>query len=174
MKKIFMTLVAAAMTISMNAQVYVGGGVGVSSESGDGIEDVTTYKFVPEIGYNFNEDWAAGMAFGWEGMNEGGPKSFSIAPYVRYTIFTGKVVNAFLDGSVGFTHKYNAGFDDDLLSIGLKPGIAVKLNNKLSFVSHIGFIGYQQLKNNQSKNKVNSWGIDVDGNNIVLGLYYNI
>ncbi len=135
MKKIFMTLVAAAMTISMNAQVYVGGGVGVSSESGDGIEDVTTYKFVPEIGYNFNEDWAAGMAFGWEGMNEGGPKSFSIAPYVRYTIFTGKVVNAFLDGSVGFTHKYNAGFDDDLLSIGLKPGIAVKLNNKLSFVS---------------------------------------
>ena len=51
---------------------------------------------------------------------------------------------------------------------------AVKLNNKLSFVSHIGFIGYQQLKNNQSKNKVNSWGIDVDGNNIVLGLYYNI
>ena len=83
-------------------------------------------------------------------------------------------MDAFLDGSVGYAHKYNAGFDDDLLSIGLKPGIAVKLSNKLSFVSHIGFIGYQQVKNNKSKNKVNSWGIDVDGNNIVLGLYYNI
>lgn len=32
MKKIFMTLVAAVMAISMNAQVYVGGGVGVASE----------------------------------------------------------------------------------------------------------------------------------------------
>ena len=78
MKKIFMTLVAAVMAISMNAQVYVGGGVGVASESGDGIEDVTTYKFVPEVGYVFNQDWAAGVAFGWEGSNEGGAKTFSV------------------------------------------------------------------------------------------------
>lgn len=174
MKKILMTLAAAVMAIGVNAQVYVGGGVGVVTESGDGIDDVTTYKFVPEVGYNFNEDWAAGIAFGWAGSNKGGAKAFSVNPYVRYTIFKGKVVSAFLDGSVEYSHKYNAGFDDDLFGVGLKPGIAIQLNNRLSFVSHIGFIGYEQVKDNKSKNKVNSWGIDVDGNNIVLGLYYNL
>ena len=169
-----MTLAAAVMAIGVNAQVYVGGGIGVSTRSGDGIDDVTTYKFVPEVGYTFNDDWSAGIAFGWQGSNKGGAKSFSVNPYARFTIFSGKVVSAFLDGGVEYQHQYNGGLDNDLLGVGLKPGIAIKLNNKLSFVSHIGFIGYEQVKDNRSKNKVNSWGVDVDGNNIILGLYYNI
>ena len=36
MKKIMMTLVAVAMATTMNAQVYVGGGVGLAVESYDG------------------------------------------------------------------------------------------------------------------------------------------
>ncbi len=173
MKKIFMTLVAAVMAIGVNAQAYVGGGIGVATYSGDNTKDVTSFKFVPEVGYSFNEDWAAGIAFGWEGTNKGGAKTFSVNPYVRYTIFSGKVVSAFLDGSFGYSHVYNAGYNDDLLSVGLKPGISVKLSDNLSFVTHVGFIGYQQEKDNDTKSKLNSWGIDVDGNNIILGLYYN-
>ena len=173
MKKIFMTLVAAVMAISMNAQVYVGGGVGVASESGDGIEDVTTYKFVPEVGYVFNQDWAAGVAFGWEGATKGGATKFSVNPYVRMNLVKGKVVSAFIDGSVGYAHTYNAGYDNDEFSVGLKPGVALNLNEKLSFVTHIGFIGYEHEKDNRIDAKYNSWGVDLDGRNIVFGLYYN-
>ena len=169
-----MILASTVMAISVNAQVYVGGGIGVSSISGDNSEDVTSYKFVPEIGYTFNSDWAAGMAFGWEGSNKGGAKTFSVNPYVRYTVINGKVVSVFLDGSVEFAHKYNAGYDDDLIGVGLKPGVAVKLNEKISVVTHIGFIGYEHWKNNNTKNSINSWGVDVDGRNIILGIYYNI
>ena len=67
-----------------------------------------------------------------------------------------------------------AGFDDDFVGVGLKPGVAFKVNEKISVVTHIGFIGYEHWKNKPSKNSVNSWGVDVDGRNIILGIYYNI
>ena len=150
-----MILASTVMAMSVNAQVYVGGGIGVSTTGGDNTDDVTSY-------------------IGWEGSNKGGAKPFSINPYVRYNVINGKVVNVFLDGSVEFGHKYNAGFDDDFFGVGLKPGVAFKVNEKISVVTHIGFIGYEHWKNKPSKNSVNSWGVDVDGRNIILGIYYNI
>ena len=135
MKKFFMILASTVMAMSVNAQVYVGGGIGVSTTGGDNTDDVTSYKFVPEIGYTINSEWAAGMAFGWEGSNKGIGTEFQL---------------------------------------GLKPGVAFKVNEKISVVTHIGFIGYEHWKNKPSKNSVNSWGVDVDGRNIILGIYYNI
>ena len=172
MKKFVMTMVAAVAAMSVSAQVYVGGGVGVANSS-DGDNDVTVYKLVPEVGYSFNSDWAAGVAFGWEGATKGGAKKFSVNPYVRMTLVKNKVVSAFIDGSVGYAHTYNAGYDNDEFSVGLKPGVALNLNEKLSFVTHIGFIGYEHEKDNRIDAKYNSWGVDLDGRDIVFGLYYN-
>ena len=172
MKKIFMTLVAAVMALCVNAQVYVGGGVGVYNVSDDD-DDATFFKFVPEVGYTFNDNWAAGVAFGWEGATDGGKKTVSINPYARYTFTNNKVVNVFVDGSIGYSHSYNAGIDADGLEIGLKPGVAVNLGGNLSFVTHVGFIGYQHAKDNNFKDKTDVWGVDVDGRNITFGLYYN-
>ena len=174
MKKFFMTLVAAmAIVASANAQVYVGGGIGIYSEDYGDDDDVTVYKFVPEIGYNFNKDWAAGVAFGWEGASKGGTKTFSINPYARYTFVHSKYVNVFVDGGVEYAHTYNNGHDSDGFGIGFKPGVAVNLNDKLSFVTHVGFLGYQNSKNHNNDAKVNQWGLDLDGRNITFGLYYN-
>ena len=172
MKKIFMTLAAAVMAVTMNAQVFVGGGVGVASVD-NGTNDVTTFKFLPEVGYTFNPDWAAGITLGWEGANKGVQKEWTINPYVRYTFLNGKVVSAFLDGSLGYGHTYNNGYDTDKIGVGIKPGISIKLNNRVSFVSHIGFVGYEHVKNNKTDSKIDTWGLSLDGNDIVLGLYYN-
>ena len=50
MKKVLMTLAVAFIAVAANAQVYVGGNVGIgSSKSGDA-DAVTTYKVLPEIG----------------------------------------------------------------------------------------------------------------------------
>ena len=172
MKKIVMTIMAVVAAVSVNAQVYVGGGVGVANASDDN-DDVTVFKFVPEVGYTFNDDWAAGVAFGWEGSTKGGAKTFSVNPYARFTVVKGKVVSAFIDGGVGYEHTYNAGFDIDEFSVGLKPGVAVNLSDHVSFVTHIGFIGYNNEKNNKTNTKLNTWGVDLDGRNIVFGLYFN-
>ena len=176
MKKIVMTLFAAVVAASVSAQVYVGGGVGFATVSNDyngNSVDQTTFKFVPEVGYTFNDNWAAGVDFGWEGTTDGGAKTLSVNPYARYTF--GKVgrVSVFVDGSLGYAHTYNAGYDVDDFSVGLKPGVAVSLSDHLSFVTHVGFVGYQNEKNNNTKVKTDAWGVDVDGRNIVLGLYYS-
>ena len=57
MKKILMTMVAAlGLAISANAQVYVGGGFAVQGHD-NGNDTYTTYKFLPEVGYNLNDNW---------------------------------------------------------------------------------------------------------------------
>ena len=64
MKKIYMTLVAVMFAVCASAQVYVGGNVGIASyEVND--HDETVYSLLPEVGYKFNDDWAAGVMFGW-------------------------------------------------------------------------------------------------------------
>lgn len=168
-----MTLVAAIMAVSAaNAQVYVGGGVGIgSTDNGD--ESATFYKFVPEIGYNLDKNWAVGVALGWTGTGKGGQKSFEINPYARYTFIHSQYINVFVDGGLGYAHDYNAGADDDHMYIGVKPGLAVNLSSKLSFVTHVGFLGYDHVKYNNLDRKANTWGLDVDGRNIIFGLYYN-
>ena len=60
-----MTLAVAFVAVAANAQVYVGGNVGIaSSKIGNG-DNVTTYKVLPEVGYNINKDWAVGTTLGW-------------------------------------------------------------------------------------------------------------
>lgn len=187
MKKFFMTLVAAvAVAASANAQVYVGGGFGLGSYKYDaeGAEAVTYYKLLPEIGYNFNDKWAAGVVFGWAGANKDHARAVSVSPYARYTFVKFNHVNVFVDGGVGYTHYNNAnvglGNGTDYvgarsmneLKVGFKPGVAVNLNDKLSFVAHVGFLGYTRTKIRDAK-AFNDWGVDVDGNNLTFGLYYN-
>ena len=111
--------------------------------------------------------------FGWEGQTKGHKKSIEINPYARYTFVHTKYINVFVDGSLGYGHVYNAGNDIDTWSVGARPGIAVNLNEHLSFVSHVGFLGWQQRKNNNTSGKVSKYGLDLDGNNIAFSLYYN-
>lgn len=182
MKKFFMTLIAAvAVAASANAQVYVGGNVGIASNKLGNADAETTYKVLPEIGYNINNDWAIGTVIGWGKGNpvsiENGAtaaKYFTVQPYVRYTPVKTKYVNLFLDGGFGYTHFNGAG---NQWEFGVKPGIAVNLNQKVSFVAHIGFLGYKEYKpksyGDYSPKSNNAWGLDLDGNNVTFGVYYN-
>lgn len=114
MKKFFMTLAVVMIAVCANAQVYLGGNVGIASVDYGGDDDETIYSLLPEIGYK----------------------------------------------------HYNGA--DDVLSIGLKPGVELKVD-KFSLVARVGFIGYTKNDNTD----VSAWGMDFDGNNISLGVYYN-
>ena len=65
MKKILMSLAVAFVSLAANAQVYVGGNVGIASSKEGNADAVTTYKVLPEIGYNINENWAIGTTVGF-------------------------------------------------------------------------------------------------------------
>ena len=183
MKKIFAVALVAMMTLTVNAQVYVGGGVGFQTTSQDGNSE-TFFKLVPEIGYNLDENWAVGIAVGYgehkTTLKSGNlkttakVKAFEIAPYARYTFAKFDKVNLFVDGTVDYLHTDNAGDKNNTFSIGLKPGVAVNLNDKLSFVAHAGFLGYQNSKDDYEGAKAaNTFGFDLDGSNLSFGVYYN-
>ena len=183
MKKIFAFALVAMMTMTVNAQVYVGGGVGFQTTSQDGNSE-TFFKLVPEIGYNLDENWAVGIAVGYgehkTTLKSGNlkttakVKAFEIAPYARYTFAKFDKVNLFVDGTVDYLHTDNAGDKNNTFSIGLKPGVAVNLNDKLSFVAHAGFLGYQNSKDDYEGAKAaNTFGFDLDGSNLSFGVYYN-
>lgn len=160
-----MSMAAMVVAISASAQVYVGGGVGISSTKvGDG-DSKLSYKFVPEIGYQFNKNWEAGLSVGWNGV-EDGAHSFELAPYARYNFCTSKLVDLFLEGTVGYVHSEGV----DGYEIGLKPGVKVNLSKNVSFVTKVGFLGYQQVGDGNAK--VKTFGFDLDGTNVQFGLNY--
>ena len=180
MKKILMTVVAAAMAVSMNAQGYFGGSVGVASVKNGGADAETTYKFVPEIGYNLNSDWAIGVALGYQkgacnlltGTYAQNVKTeiLTLNPYVRYTALKTKYVNVFVDGGVGFGSVKDWGTE---FNIGLRPGVAVNFNDKISFAAHFGFVGFDSFSPKGDGESSNMVGVDLNGNNITFGLYFN-
>ena len=69
MKKIVLSIIVALIAITANAQVYVGGTFGVGSDKveteGTEVKN-TTFKILPEVGYELNEDWSVGTVVGYE------------------------------------------------------------------------------------------------------------
>lgn len=178
MKKIFMTMVAALAAMTMNAQVYLGGGLNLSSTSKDG-NSSTKIAVTPEIGYVLDENSALGLGitFSTSGKDASKQTTFGVNPYYRYNVVKTEKVNLFLDGSFTFMNYKGDGSNKDYKenewSVGIRPGVAVALNEKLSFVSTMGLLGYKSSKPDGDK-ATNTFGL-INFNTLGLnfGLYYN-
>lgn len=179
MKKLFSLIAVAFVAMSVNAQVYVGGSLGInawSSQKNAGDRSETTFTILPEVGYNLNDEWAVGTVIGyvsdkWTGVNGISESAFTFNPYARYTYLKAGKVSLFVDGGVDFTTASKADWNE--LAIGLKPGLAVSLSDNISFVSHLGFIGYDVLNPDGDDNNTSKFGLDLNGNNLTFGLYFN-
>ena len=178
MKKFLLTLADAFIAFTASAQVYVGGEVGFWRNWTAGA-NTTTAKILPEVGYGLSEKWAIGTQIGWVyNYNEGVKvNAFVVAPYARFTYAKFDAVSLFLDGGFEFgTYKASGdGIHDDSHNswgIGIKPGVKVDLTSKLSFVAHAGFFGYRDNDDAEIFGG-NGFGLDVNGNNLQFGLYYN-
>jgi hypothetical protein len=175
MKKILMTLFAVAMATTMNAQWYVGGTVGYNYTK-DKNTDVKSNTFVitPELGYNLNEKWAVGMKIGYayNKVDDAKSNEFVVNPYARYTFVKLDKVNFFVDG--GFEYNYVKVEDDSANGFGIsfKPGVAVNLNEKISFVAHVGNFGWSSAKAKNAKS-VQSVDLGLNLTSVDFGLYYN-
>ena len=177
MKKILMTMAAMLVTMTMSAQMYVGGEVGFSSVSYDG-NSTSTINIRPEVGYVLDDNWGLGIMIGYGQSGKGNSKltTLTVNPYARYTFAKFDRVNLFLDGGFTFTNidSKSAGYKTNVFSVGVKPGVAVNLNDKISFVSHLGFLGYKNSKPDHDGAKAtNTVSFDIDASNVTFGLYYN-
>lgn len=191
MKKLFLAIVMAVAAFSAQAQIYVGGEAGFWRDYDN---NKTSVKLYPEIGYNLDEKWSVGTKIGYEydyGATTGQviegigttlkvktkTHSFIIAPYARYIYAKFGPVNLFLDGGFSFfTYKEEIdGQKEDAKNaweVGVKPGLSVNLTEKLSFVSHVGFLGWRDSDGSKIWDK-EGFGFDLSGNSLTFGLYYN-
>ena len=178
MKKIMMTLAAVAVAATMNAQVYVGGTLGFSSDKDntDGAESTTHFSIKPEVGYNLDENMAVGITLGFTSDKAGSADAvteFEIAPYARYTFAKLDMVNFFVDGEVSYKtvkDTYNK------FGIHIKPGVAVNVNDKVSFVAKLGTDGLGWTNTSYkgvSEYKNNKFGLDLSTLGLEFGMYYN-
>lgn len=159
MKKFFMVAALAVAALTANAQVWIGGNLGVHTDKTK-IEDTeigtnTTVEIAPEIGYNLNEKWAVALQLGYQYSSnaanvlgstdlKGSVNTFSIKPYARYTFVKAGNFSAFCDGYLSYetAHVRNIDNNYNAMSVGLTPGIAYAISPKVTLVAHIGDLSY--------------------------------
>ena len=181
MKKILLLAVVLFASLNASAQFYAGGSIGFGSvKPVNGGDSEFLFKILPEVGYQINDKWAAGavlgyskgdfaMASGTESFGTTGREVFQISPYARYTAVEWDPVKLFFDGEVSFASIKNGG---SYFALGVSPGIAVALTDKVSFVTHLGFLGFENRSPEGSGKSGTKFGLDFR-NSCSFGVYYN-
>ena len=120
--------------------------------------DKTSFSITPDVGYNLSEKWAVGVELAYAHNGYDGDK------------LKNKIVRLFLDMGFGFS-TYKAKHADSVngFEIGVKPGLAVKLNDNFSFITKVGFAGY---RDDYYRGEENGFGVGLDGENISIGIEY--
>jgi len=127
-KRFLAAICAALVSLSMSAQVYLGGTISFKSVDvpyADGKTTTSTFTIEPEVGYSITKMWAVGVELRYSignlyllsMENAGGymdrvgtgrmtkyVSMFGIAPYVRCTFFSSHMVDLFVDGVFSFVH----------------------------------------------------------------------
>lgn len=151
---------------------YLGGGISLWRNND---VDKTSFSITPDVGYNLSEKWAVGVELayahkGYDGEDAISTNAFALAPYARYSFYENKIVRLFLDMGFGFsTYKEKHVDSVNGFEIGVKPGLAVKLNDNFSFITKVGFAGY---RDDYYRGEENGFGVGLDGENISIGIEY--
>ncbi|MBO4595314.1 MAG: hypothetical protein J5632_01720 [Bacteroidales bacterium] len=173
MKKIFTLIAAAFVAVAAHAQFYAGGTA--SFQSGDS----GYISIAPEAAYSFNDEFAAGAIVGFRHHNES-YDVLSLNPYVRWTFGEWAPLKLFLDAGISFDSvsldkkAWGEAKTYSALQVGVKPGIALPLNDDLKFVAHLGFVGFSAADDALQ----NAFGYDdgvgahFSGNNLAIGIFY--
>lgn len=201
MKKIMMTLAAVCVAATMNAQVYVGGTLGLGFENKltdkDG-KDATgmIFQIKPELGYNLDEKSSVGIVLGFgvtnntnEMINQndtfakilaGGHKTdksaiqFTVAPYYRYKFVQFDKVDLFIDAQVGFVYTKYDEWNNTTFNIGVRPGVAFNASDKISFVAKLGSGLFFESSKNKDQDAVSKFGLNANTlAPLEIGMYYN-
>lgn len=177
MKKIFTLALAAVVSFTAvdkaSAQDkgwWLGGTVAYAHDNTAGIK-TDWLSIAPEAGYDFNKKWSVGVAVSYDYIKEktesdkGSGDIFTVSPYARYTFCRAGILSVFVDGGVGFAFG-----DSDGFKAGLTPGLSVKITERVSFLTHIGFIGYRKDHFNGGNGE--SYGLKLSSSDLKFGFYY--
>lgn len=182
MKKMLVVL-ALAMVSFANAQkgsILVMGSVNYESQnvSNSGSEEKSSsFGFAPKVGYQFHENWTAGIEAGvgtdkreFNDNTENKVNNFSLGGFLRYSKPLNQTFSAYADLGVGYqSEKYTfpvgnflATNEGDGFYIGVTPAIFINVNKGFGLNFNVGGIGYNTLNfdgNNGNGDNVKNFNI---------------
>lgn len=183
MKKLFLTLIVALVSLTASAQVYVGGEVGLWRNTDD---NFTNFTLAPEVGYHLSDKWAIGVGIGYshdyynpndvDDKDYGKSNTFALNPYARWSCIKFGPVSFILDMGFGIGATKDKGADESytVWNIGVKPGIKVSLAKNIDFIAHAGFLGYKDADDALNPNLYDKgFGFRVDATSLNFGLNFN-
>lgn len=189
MKKILFAVAGILASMTVSAQVWVGGSLGFASRSYDLGNSPVKVKseaneiginFSPTIGYTINEKMDAGIELTFNNVsNLGGVKdsiatSFGASPFVRFNFFQSGKISFLAQASIDFynnTSKYvvgNENFEEKNTSLGayVSPLIKYQVTDHIALVAKFAKLGLTKIKD-----KSTSIQLDVDSE-LNFGIYY--
>lgn len=145
MKKLILVAVAAlAISFSADAKLYLGGTAGFAIQG-------STFqgRIAPEVGYSFNDKFAAGGYVFLGGAS--GTFNWSINPYFRWTFYHFHNFGLFAEGTFGIgttSYKTTDPWGETVKGsvtnweIMAVPGLSYTINGKIQVVGRLGGLGY--------------------------------
>lgn len=175
MKKLFLSLMLAGSSLAASAQVWLGGSLGLGvTHLNDADATITTLTIAPEVGYNFNEKWALGVALEEAALftSDYNANALYISPFGRYSFARVGIANFFIDG--GFQIGYQ-NFDSNLnktdshtaFGLGVRPGVKIELSKHLAIEAKTGYLGIRAITDVATE-----FGFGVNNEDLSFGLVY--
>ena len=170
MKKLFLLFFVVCATVSVNAQLYVGGALSAWMSETKTAETVTV-KFLPELGFSISNRWAFGSVLGYTRKGVDGEitsETFEFTPYARFFFYRTELVRLFVESGFSiYSNKTGKADPEVTLSTGFKPGVSFDLSERVSLVAKFGFLGYRQYSEDHY-----DFGFSAEGNGLSLGVFY--
>lgn len=162
LKILFLTAAALSICLCADAQVFVGGHVGLTTgRGGSGIG----VNIAPEVGYVVNSSFTVGGFASYQSRYS----SFGITPYARWNFVSlADRLRFFLSAMVPLR------FSSDYQSYGfnLRPGLSLRVADNVSLVAHVGAFGYVWTRSGTAVSS--GWLARVDGDSISIGFCFNL
>ncbi len=165
MKRFIYFVLLVFISISANAQLFVGGHLGFSYNGGSdkvgntSVDAPSTriFNFSPMAGYYLTPKMAVGVKLNFNSIKEETPddetiektKTFGIAPFLRYHAITFNKISVFAQGGIGFSFAsskttVNGTSTDEpkttSVGFGMSPGISYELNEHFMLETTINIL----------------------------------
>jgi hypothetical protein len=153
MKKLMMSLLVSALTVAgVYAQkntVLVYGSVGTTSQKLADGSKTSTFNFSPAVGYQFNDNWTAGLTLSTQSMkweDDSKTSTFGVGPFIRYAMPLSDIFAVYGQ----FNANVLSGKSGDIKSSGfggtLFPAIGVNMKNGFALNFSFGGLSIASMK----------------------------
>ena len=172
MKKLVLTIAIVLGAISVSAQevgqFWVGGSLGVMNTKPDEGDGSTTFKIMPEVGYQLSDNLGVALRLGY--IDYDGPSEFSVEAFARYSFLKGDIGGLFVDGGLGFSSfDPEEGDSTDEIKVGFRPGVYINVTDRVKLTGTFGWLGFTQVKDGDS-----TFGLDLTPANVAtLGVTFS-